>query len=450
MDPAKPWMLYRPGKDVPDAINEVSVTNLISVFGQKGQIKSFLDAPAKDSDLELDKPLAELSIYIDGIDKTPKKEEPKEEKKDEAKKDDKAKDEKKEIKKEVKPSLKPGDPKVKILFGKRENGLVVFKRIADKETTYGRVPETLLDKLKENPLAYLDTFVPKFSESMDLGENVTKLSISRAGKTFEVSRDKKEDPWKIVLPPEQAGKNADAGLVMNALGALNNLKANKLVAEKAPEGELTREYGLNPANIKAVVTLGKDKDAKTFEYGFGKESPDKTGIYARQAWRDFVFITDRFVTNALEAELQDLVVFPKLDPAKIESIKLTGWQSLLGSPFTIELERKDKSWVAKAPAEFKLDPVKAEVLATALATLKAEKFVSFNSGVKPEQELDLAKGALQVEFKIQGEKESQKLLVGKMDGDKSYFATSGKFADVFLIPKNAFESMRVKPAYFSP
>ena len=346
--------------------------------------------------------------------------------------------------------MKPGDPKVKVLFGKRENGLVVFKRIADKETTYGRVPETLLDKLKESPLAYLDTFVPKFSESMDLGENVTKLSISRAGKTFEVSRDKKEDPWKIVLPPEQAGKNADAGLVMNALGALNNLKANKLVAEKAPEGELTREYGLNPASIKAVVTLGKDKDAKTFEYGFGKESPDKTGIYARQAWRDFVFITDRFVTNALEAEFQDLVVFPKLDPAKIESIKLTGWQSLLGSPFTIELERKDKSWIAKAPAEFKLDPVKAEVLATALATLKAEKFVSFSAGVKAEQELDLAKGALQVEFKIQGEKESQKLLVGKMDGDKSYFATSGKFADVFLIPKNAFESMRVKPAYFSP
>ncbi len=256
IEPAKPWMLYRPGKDVPDAINEVSVTNLISVFGQKGQIKSFLDAPAKDSDLELDKPLAELSIYIDGIDKTPKKEEPKEEKKDEAKKDDKAKDEKKEIKKEVKPSLKPGDPKVKILFGKRENGLVVFKRIADKETTYGRVPETLLDKLKENPLAYLDTFVPKFSESMDLGENVTKLSISRAGKTFEVSRDKKEDPWKIVSPPEQAGKNADAGLVMNALGALNNLKANKLVAEKAPEGELTREYGLNPAKHQSGCYLG--------------------------------------------------------------------------------------------------------------------------------------------------------------------------------------------------
>lgn len=444
-DPAKPWMLYRPGKDVPDAINEVSITNLISVFGQKGQIKSFLDAPAKDSDLELDKPLAELSIYIDGINKTPK-----EEPKDEAKKDDKAKDEKKEIKKEVKPSLKPGDPRVKVLFGKRENGLVVFKRIADKETTYGRVPETLLDKLKESPLSYLDTFVPKFSESMDLGENVTKLSISRAGKTFEVSRDKKEDPWKIVSPPEQAGKNADAGLVMNALGALNNLKANKLVAEKAPEGELTREYGLNPASIKAVVTLGKDKDAKTFEYGFGKESPDKTGIYARQAWRDFVFITDRFVTNALEAELQDLIVFPKLDPAKIESIKLTGWQSLLGSPFTIELERKDKSWIAKAPAEFKLDPVKVEVLAMGLATLKAEKFVSFNAGVKPEQELDLAKGALQVEFKIQGEKESQKLLVGKIDGDKSYFATSGKFSDVFLIPKAAFESLRVKPAYFSP
>lgn len=89
---------------------------------------------------------------------------------------------------------------MKVIFGKRENGLVVFKRIADKETTYGRVPETLLDKLKENPLAYLDTFVPKFSESMDLGENVTKLSISRAGKTFEVSRDKKKILGRLFHP----------------------------------------------------------------------------------------------------------------------------------------------------------------------------------------------------------------------------------------------------------
>lgn len=447
-DSAKPWMFYRPGKDFPDAINEAVITNLISVLGQKGQVKSFLDSP-KDSELELDKPQAELSIYIDGIDKTPK-EEPKDEKKDESKKDDKSKDEKKEIKKEVKPSLKAGEPRVKVLFGKRENGLVVFKRIADKETTYGKVPETLLDKLKDSPLAYLDTFIPKFTESADVSENVTKLSITRGGKTFEVTRDKNEDPWKIVSPTEQAGKNADASLVMNALGALNNLKASRLVAEKAPEGELTREYGLNPAATKAVVTLGKDKDAKTFEFGFGKDSPDKTGVYARQAWRDFVFITDRFAINALEAEFQDLVVFPKLDPAKIESIKLTGWQSLLGSPFTIDLERKEKSWIAKAPPDFKIDPVKIEALASSLGTLKAEKFISFNSGTKPEQELDLAKGALQVEFKVQGEKESQKLMIGKLEGDKSYFATSGKFTDVFLIPKAAFESMRVKPAYFSP
>ncbi len=450
-DPTKPWLLYRPGKDSPDSINEATITNLFSVFGQKGQIKSFVDAPAKDADLDLDKPQAEFSFYIDGIDKTVKKDETKEEKKEDVKKDEKAKEEKKEVTKAEKLNLKLGEPRLKLLFGKRENGLVVFKRIEGKEITYGKVPETLLDKLKESPLSYLDPIVPKFTESSDVSENVTRLSISRAGKVFEVAREKKEDPWKFVSPKEQAGKVADAGLVQNALSSLNNLKANKLVAEKAPEGELTREFGLIPPAIKAVITTGKDKDAKSFEYLFGKESPDKAGLYAKQAWNDFVFVTDRTAINALEAELQDLVVFPKLDANKIEYVKITGWQALLGSPFAIELERKEKTWVAKAPPEFKLDPTKVEFLVQALAILKAEKFVSFNSEAKPEQELDLAKGAIQIEFRLQGEKDSMKLTLGKLEGDKSYFATSGKLVgDVILVPKAAFESMRVKPAYFSP
>lgn len=85
-----------------------------------------------------------------------------------------------------------------------------------------------------------------------------------------------------------------------------------------------------------------------------------------------------------------------------------------------------------------------------LSQLKAEKFVTLKTGAKPEQELDLAKGALQIEFRLQGEKETQKLVVGKAEG-ASYFATSSRLqGDVFLVPKGIFEAMRGKPAYFNP
>jgi len=467
-DQAKPWMFYRPGKDVPSAINELNINNLVGLLSQKGQIKSFVDAGAKEADLGLDKPVAQLDIFEEGIDKTPKKEEKKEDKKaepakDEPKKEDKKeekeekeekkekKDDKKpEEKKDEKPVLKAGDPKVRILFGKKEGGLIAFKRIAEKEVTYGKVAENILDKVQENPLSYLDASIPKFAQTADPSEGVNKLLIDKAGKLFDVSRDKKEDPWKIAQPSDKAGKEADANLIRNALASLSNLRPSKIAAEKPADAELAKEFGLAPAAMKAVVTLGKDKEAKTFEYLFGKESPDKSGIYAKVTGSDYIFVVDKATLAALEAEFEDMSIFPRLDMAKVEMVKITGWQALLGSPFTIEAELKDMNWTVKSPADFKLDSAKLQGLLGVLSQLKAEKFVTLKTGAKPEQELDLAKGALQIEFRLQGEKETQKLVVGKAEG-ASYFATSSRLqGDVFLVPKGIFEAMRGKPAYFNP
>ncbi|MFN9953727.1 MAG: hypothetical protein ACK55I_11565, partial [bacterium] len=37
-DQAKPWMFYRPGKDLASAINELNINNLVGLLAQKGQI----------------------------------------------------------------------------------------------------------------------------------------------------------------------------------------------------------------------------------------------------------------------------------------------------------------------------------------------------------------------------------------------------------------------------
>lgn len=451
-DQAKPWLFYRPGKEIPSAINEVNINNLVGVLSQKGQIKAFLDPSTKDADLGLDKPVVQLDLLVEGIDKSPKKEE---EKKGDSKKGTEAKDgkkeDKKEVKKDEKPTLKPGEPKVRILFGKKEGGLIAFKRLEGKEVTLGKVSETILDKLKESPLTYLDATVPKFALTPDPSEGVNRLVIEKPGKVFDASRAKNEDPWKIQLPADQTGKDADANLIRNALASLSNLRASRIAAEKPSDADLAKEFGLAPAQLKAVVTLGKDKDAKTHEYLFGKETSDKAGIYAKVSGSDYIFVVDTFALNSLNAELQDMSVFPRLDPAKIEGVKITGWQPLLGSPFTIEVDRKDNAWSVKTPADFKLDAAKVQALLETLAGLRAEKHVVLKTGARPEHELDLAKGALQVELRIQGEKDAQKLLIGKADGEKSCFATSSRLpGDVFLIPKAIFDPMRSKPAFFNP
>src|SRR5581483_7424305 len=125
---SKPWKLYR-GGDKGEEVDAATVDALVNQLTQKGQVKAFVDDPSKKQALELDKPVAVVSLWVDGL----AKEEKKDDKKDADKKDDKKdekkdgdkKDEKKDEKKPTKPKLKNADkPTVRLLFGKKESGLV--------------------------------------------------------------------------------------------------------------------------------------------------------------------------------------------------------------------------------------------------------------------------------------------------------------------------------------
>jgi hypothetical protein len=118
---------------------------------------------------------------------------------------------------------------------------------------------------------------------------------------------------------------------------------------------------------------------------------------------------------------------------------------------TRDFERKGKdNWTVKSPPNYKLSTSQAESFLGLLSLVRAEKFVSYKSGPKPEQKLTPAAGALQVELTVDGEKDPITLTIGAESDGQSYYAQSNKLpGDVFLLPKSLFEKFKAKPGVFA-
>jgi hypothetical protein len=454
-DALKPWQLFYKS-ETGQPVSRDTIQLLMNTLKQKDQVKSF-PRPEERKQLGLEKPEVTLSIWVDALEPPKKPEADKDKDKDKDKGKDKAKAkaaEKEKEKKAGKPMFKEGaKPLVTLAFGNRVSGQVAVerKREGEKAGTLVMVPEGLLDMLKKGPLEYLDKKLPQFSpDSLDATSNVTKLELDRDGTTYVLSRKKGATGWTFEKPAGMAGRSADQRAVDNVLNKLNRLGAVKLVSEKAGPAALEKDYGLSKPALKAVVTVNKDGKDTTFEYAFGKDE-DKDHVYAKQGQRDMIFTVDKNDLAALRGELQDPTVF-NFDVAKVKAVKITGWKELLGSPVTLEFERKSATeWTVKAPPKFNLDRAKLESFLGDLAHLRAVNFVAHNTAPKPNQGLDADQGALVVEITVEGEKTPLKLTVGKADGEKGHFALSDRLkGDVFDVPKATFDGPRSKPAYFSP
>jgi len=433
------WKLYRPGQNTPTELDQAAVDQLVSQFTQKDAVKSFVDGAPKDPEVGLDKPQATVSLWVDGISPSEKKDPKSEDKKVEPKAT------------EDKPKLKGAEPKFRLLFGKTEGPLVVVRRTGGTDPLLAKVASNLLDLANRGSIAYLDKSIPSFAPgSPDPTENITRIKIVRAGKTVEVEREKNDAPWKFVAPKEQVGLTVSGNTLRGIVGTLNALRALSIASEKAAEPQLDKDFGLKTPSTQVTITTGKDKEAKTWDYSFGKESPDKLGVFAKQGWRDLVFVVDKMTPSILDTEIAETTLFPNVDIKKVETIKLTGWQPVTGSPFVLDLQRKDGKWQAKTPANFAIDNAKVEKFLVDLVNQRAEKFVTFAGPIKPEQNLDPAKGALKIEFNLSGDKETRMLTLGKAEGE-FLLATSSKPAGaVFTVRKAVFDPVLAKPAFFNP
>jgi hypothetical protein len=469
-DPAA-WKLFDAQGHATNA-NTPAVTALLNDLSGKRIVKEFPDPSTADAVLGLDKPSATVTIWVGGVVPEEKKEEKKDEKKDEAKNKDKAKDESKDKAKDAaakdkdkdksKDATKPQEktpptvtrpkmrePTVRLVFGKRDKDLLYVRREAGASKTVLAVPETLLAKVTRGRIDYVDPTLPSF-----VRDRAEKLTFNRGAETWVIEKVVKEGAkgpsWEVKKPDQYAGRTADEAKVEHIVGELSGLRAERLWAEKATDKELERA-GLKPPKVEVTVGL-KDEKEKPYVLLFGGETDDKTGVYAKLGDRDLVFIPRKSAVDALQqGDLLDPTVF-RLDLSKVQGMKLTGWKDVVGSEMTLDMERKGtNNWSMKGTSTFKLSAPQAESFLIGLTDVRAEKFVVFKSGPKPEHKLTPAEGALRIEITVDGEKEPIMLSIGAPDADgKSYYAQSSKLpGDVFLLPKEKFEKWKGRPTVFS-
>lgn len=456
------WKLFDPD-GTSQLANARSVIDLLAALGGK-IVKDFPELGATDATLGFDRPSAELTLYVGGVIPDDKKEEKKDDAKDKKKDEpkDKAKDDTKEkgkdeAKDKAAEPAKPSKPKMKepsarLIVGKRDKDLLYLRRIVkDKDGKESKtdfaVSETLWAKATRGRMDYVDPTLPSF-----VAANANKLNFFRGNEAFSVEKPEKATGWIIRQPADRADRQADPAIVDSILQELATLNAVRLWSEKPSERELER-YGLKNPKFKATVTIKDGDKTSDREYLFGAETDDKTGIYAKQSERDIVFVVGKGVIPSLEAgEIQDPVVF-RIDPNRVTSIKLTGWKDIVGQPTTRELERKGPgNWSLKGDDKIKISAGQAESLLNALTMVRAEKFVVHKSGPKDEQKLVVPQGALEIEIRVDGEKDPITLTIGAPDqpDNRHYHAVSNRLSgDVFLIPKGIFEAIKAKPGFFA-
>lgn len=439
------WKVFRPDTEVKEGYSP-AVDDLVKALNVKRQIKEF-PADKSDADLGFDKPAVVLSAWVDGIKK--------EDTKDDVDKQHEKSDDKKDKKDapgggrkapESEPKLKEQTPAVKLTFGKKDKDLVYVKREVGKDKTVVAVPATLLDKVSQGPLAYLDRILPSFIVS-----DAVHLEIERVGKdrkeVFVVEKDAKTGGWLLKEPKELSGKSADAARVGEMLSELARLHTDKLVAEKAADLD---KLGLKPAQVQATITL---KDKKKMSYLFGKEAEDKSGLYARQGERELVFLVKPAELEAvLRGSLEDLAVF-RFVADKVVDLKITGWRKAGKEAEVLHVSRRPgQAWQVKSPAkDFEVDALAVSGFLSRLASLNAQKIVVRKKGPEPAHQLGDKDRALHVEIAVEGVAMPLTLSLGNLDATvMAYFAESSTLqGDVFLLPQKPFdEILKSGPKYF--
>ncbi len=304
--------------------NGKACQDLLEVLQGKNQIQSFPEQ--SEAELGLDKPVVDIALYSEALEKD-------------------TKDKKKvEWKRDVKPA-------VTLSFGKTDKEVVYVKRVTqDGLTSKLALPKSILDKAvpPEMSLAYLDLSLPAFAV-----EDVTQLSLERGKDKVEVVRGQGEEAvrWLLKNLQDLSGRNhADGRIIPNLLGALGKLQAAKWLKKTQAQEDL-EVYGLKKPTLVATVYIKKERPvpvaagvalltaavperalaavcslaaAKITDPGepvvikFGKETDqekDKPGVFALHSGSDQLFLVAPDLVKALrEVELRDRSWVLKLQP----------------------------------------------------------------------------------------------------------------------------------------
>jgi hypothetical protein len=351
---SKNWQLYL-GKESHRA-DDKTIAALLDTLRGKGEIKEFFDEPEpkkKDVERGLDKPVAEVLVYKEAVEKEEKKDDKSEEdekasknakKKDAKKKDDKQSDSSPPLKKDAKPLAT-------LTFGKTEGDIVYVRRVTlDGTDSRLAMPKTILEKIMppQGVIAFFDTALPVFEIA-----NVTQLELVRKDETIVVLKGEGDQAgrWLLKDRKDYAGKNfADTAHVTAILQSLGHLNVQKWV-KKLDAKEDVDKYGLAKPEMTITAYVRGDKlsakavadmisngptvpllrpfvaasmmfaesagKGEPITFKFGKTSPEKEGggVYALRTGVDYLFeVPPAVVKSAREADLRDRTWLSQLQP----------------------------------------------------------------------------------------------------------------------------------------
>jgi Domain of unknown function (DUF4340) len=413
------WQVYdAEGKGRP--VKLTAVTDLLTRLTVRQLASSFPNPDVPEDKRGFAKPAAEIRLWENGIVPV-EKSDPK-----------------------VKPKVAP-NPTVKLQFGHKDVGDVVFARrmVGDAKADFF-IPLDVFQLASRSRMEYLDAPLKPFG-----ADAVLKLSFTVGKDTYELQRGDDGKPaaqatWKINSPERLKGRAADPFKVADLINQLALIRATRVASDKVTDDVLNR-LEVNPAAPRMKVTATvKDSGERVFLFG-GDAGTAKKTVYLRPADQDLVFEVDRSAFDHFQkADVQDTVVH-RIDKAKVKAVKITGWQEVLGTPTTLEIERKDGKWALKSGGMFELDPAKVDAFLNDLTTPRADAFVVLKEGPKPEHNLDVAKNAMAIEM-ILDAGDPVRMLISSPNKDGKVFATSSALAgDVFTMT-DKFAAIRAKPA----
>jgi hypothetical protein len=355
----------------------------------------------------------------------------------------------------ISPSEPQGEPRTSLQFGRHDPlRKTVYARVEGDRTILA-LPETILDVLPKNTLAFRERQVLALNPGQ-----VNKLTIVRGGIRYVLEPSGaagRPNAWRMREP---VSAPADVESVTAVLTMLNGLRAESLVAEKLGDG---KAYGLDqpairvswwsrsePESTPTDASAKGESGARGGTLAIAGQGPTAASRFAVVEGHPPVFTLSTAAIQPFLAEFHDrrVLTFPV---EKVERLTLR-WPDR-----TLSFARHPQP--LGGPADWRPEPgidvsgfdmSRLNALAEALARLSTTRFVQYG-GVFPIR-VGLAHPRLVVQVELGDRMGERELRIGDSGDDGLPYATTtrGDSGPVFALPGLGWTDLLKPPSSANP
>lgn len=261
-------------------------------------------------------------------------------------------------------------------------------------------------------------------------EDVSRLELVRTNQTIVL--EKTADRWGLAQPLRY---RASGAAVSSILSELEFAECDRFLSEQELRGVNLAEFGLDTPRLRAKLTTSRGPVTVLV----GRETPTKEAVYVQIEGRKTVGITRKSLAERLETKLDDLREHDVMDTPAGSITRL----EIKSADRSLELAKTDARWAVARPLALRADQSKAGELASDLAALRVQEFVSDDAKDLHTYQLD---EPVREVTAFTGDK-SKTLQIGRSptnDANQVYAKLRG-MPTVFTLPAAAAKKFAIQP-----